>query len=153
MQNLDKIDRTILKLLQQDAKLNIKEIASHLNMTKTPVYERIRRLEKTGVISKYVAVVDRKKVAPSVLVFLSGSLEVKKFEQIQEFYDAVEEIPEIMDCYLMGGENDFLLRVIVRDLDAYHAFYSQKISTLPHVGQVRSSFVLNEVKRSTVLPF
>jgi len=153
MQNLDKIDRTILKLLQQDAKLNIKEIASHLNMTKTPVYERIRRLEKTGVISKYVAVVDRKKVAPSVLVFLSGSLEVKKFEQIQEFYDAVEKIPEIMDCYLMGGENDFLLRVIVRDLDAYHAFYSQKISTLPHVGQVRSSFVLNEVKRSTVLPF
>ncbi len=153
MQNLDKIDRTILKLLQQDAKLNIKEIAAHLNMTKTPVYERIRRLEKTGVISKYVAVVDRKKVAPSVLVFLSGSLEVKKFEQIQEFYDAVEKIPEIMDCYLMGGENDFLLRVIVRDLDAYHAFYSQKISTLPHVGQVRSSFVLNEVKRSTVLPF
>ncbi len=153
MQNLDKIDRTILKLLQQDAKLNIKEIAARLNMTKTPVYERIRRLEKTGVISKYVAVVDRKKVAPSVLVFLSGSLEVKKFEQIQEFYDAVEKIPEIMDCYLMGGENDFLLRVIVRDLDAYHAFYSQKISTLPHVGQVRSSFVLNEVKRSTVLPF
>ena len=153
MQKLDTIDRTILKLLQQDAKLNIKEIAAHLNMTKTPVYERIRRLEKTGVISKYVAVVDRKKVAPSVLVFLSGSLEVKKFEQIQEFYDAVEKIPEIMDCYLMGGENDFLLRVIVKDLDAYHTFYSQKISTLPHVGAVRSSFVLNEVKRSTVLPF
>jgi len=153
MQTLDNTDRTILELLQQDAKLNIKEIAARLNMTKTPVYERIKRLENRGVISKYVAVVNRKKVGPSVLVFLSGSLEVKKFDQIQEFYDAVSKIPEIMECYLMGGENDFLLKVIVRDLDAYHSFYSKQISTLPHVGQIRSSFVLNEVKHSTVLPF
>jgi len=89
----------------------------------------------------------------SVVVFLSGSLEVRKFDQIQEFYDAVEKIPEIMECYLMNGENDFLLKVIVKDLVAYHVFYSQKIATLPHLGQLRSSFVLNEVKQSTVLPF
>ncbi len=151
--SLDRIDKKILKLLQEDARMGIKTIAAKLNMTKTPIYERIKRLEKSGVITKYVAVVDRKKVSPSMIVFLTGALEVTAFEQIQEFYEAVEKIPEIMECYLIGGENDFMLKVIVKDLDAYNTFYSQKVATLPRVGRVRSSFVLNEAKQSTVLPF
>ncbi len=150
---LDATDRKILKLLQEDARMGIKTIAARVNMTKTPVYERIKRLEKAGVITKYVAVVDRKKVSPSMIIFLSGALAVTAFEQIQEFYEAVEKIPEIMECYLMGGENDFLLKVVVKDLDEYNTFYSQKLATLPRVGHIRSSFVLNEVKHATVLPF
>ncbi len=150
---LDATDRKILKLLQEDARMGIKTIAARVNMTKTPVYERIKRLEKAGVITKYVAVVDRKKVSPSMIIFLSGALAVTAFEQIQEFYEAVEKIPEIMECYLMGGENDFLLKVVVKDLDEYNTFYSQKLSTLPRVAHIRSSFVLNEVKHATVLPF
>ena len=150
---LDATDRKILKLLQEDARIGIKTIAARVNMTKTPVYERIKRLEKAGVITKYVAVVDRKKVSPSMIIFLSGALAVTAFEQIQEFYEAVEKIPEIMECYLMGGENDFLLKVVVKDLDEYNTFYSQKLATLPRVGHIRSSFVLNEVKHATVLPF
>ena len=150
---LDATDRKILKLLQEDARMSIKTIAARVNMTKTPVYERIKRLEKAGVITKYVAVVDRKKVSPSMIIFLSGALAVTAFEQIQEFYEAVEKIPEIMECYLMGGENDFLLKVVVKDLDEYNTFYSQKLSTLPRVAHIRSSFVLNEVKHATVLPF
>jgi DNA-binding Lrp family transcriptional regulator len=151
--HLDQVDRKILKLLQEDARMGIKTIAAQLNMTKTPVYERIKRLEKAGVITKYVALIDRKKISPSMIVFLSGALKVSAFEQIQEFYDAVEKIPEITACYLMGGENDFLLKVIVKDLDAYNLFYAQKIATLPRVGYIRSSFVLNETKNSTALPF
>ncbi|MCG8386631.1 MAG: Lrp/AsnC family transcriptional regulator [Cytophagales bacterium] len=152
MDKLDVVDHQILDLLQQDAKLNIKTIAERLNLTKTPIYERIKRLEKEGFISKYVAIVDRQKIVSSIIVFLTGSLKVNKFEQTQEFYDAVMEVPEILECYLLGGDRDFLLKVIAQDLDSYHQFYSEKIASIPHVGEIRSSFVLKEVKNSTAIP-
>lgn len=149
---LDTIDRKIIRLLQEDAKLNVKEIAIRLNLTKTPIYERIKRLEREGIIDKYVAIVNRKKLAPSILVFISGKLEVSKFEQTEEFYEGIMGLPEVLDCYLMSGEYDFLLKVMVKDLDDYHNFYSKKLSQVPRVSYVSSSFVLNEAKRSTVLP-
>ena len=152
MATLDKTDHEILQLIQEDAKLNVQEIASKLHLTKTPIYERIKRMEREGVISKYVALIDRQKIAPSIIVFLSGSLKVTKFEQTQEFYDAVMMIPEVMECYLLGGDQDFLLKVIARDLDTYHEFYSNKIASIPHVGEIRSLFVLKEVKRTTTIP-
>ena len=152
MINLDAIDYQILELLQKNAKQNIKEIAHELNLTKTPVYERIKRLERDGIISKYVALVDRKKIASSIFIFLTGSLKVNKFEQTQEFYAAVMEVPEILECYLLGGDRDFLLKVIAKDLDSYHQFYAEKIGSIPHVGEIRSSFVLKEVKHTTAIP-
>ncbi len=152
MPALDIIDHQILKLLQEDAKLNVNDIAQKLNLTKTPIYERIKRLERTGVIDKYVALVDRKKFTPSIIVFLTGSLSVSKFEQTQQFYDAVMDIDEVLECYLLGGDKDFLLKVIAKDLDSYHEFYSAKIASIPHVGEIRSSFVLKEVKHSTTIP-
>lgn len=152
MENLDIVDHKIIQLLQQDAKLNVNDIAKELHLTKTPIYERIKRLEKTGVISKYVALVDRKKFTPSIIVFLSGSLRVTQFDQTQEFYDAVMDIDEVLECYLLGGDKDFLLKVIARDLDSYHEFYAEKIASIPHVGEIRSSFVLRPVKYSTVIP-
>ncbi len=153
MKALDPIDKRILKILQEDASQNVKEIASELNMTKTPVYERIKRLTNEGIIEKQVAIVDRKKISTSIIVFLTGSLDVKKFEEINDFYEAIENIPEIMECYLMGGETDFIMKVICPGLDNYHDFYSKTIATIPRIGQIKSSFVINEVKKSTVLPF
>ncbi|MBL4705160.1 MAG: Lrp/AsnC family transcriptional regulator [Flavobacteriales bacterium] len=150
---MDQVDRTILKLLQKDAKLDVKYIAEVLNMSKTPVYERIKRLERSGVIDKYVAVVNRKKVSSSMIVFCQVSLEDQKIEKINQFRTAIAKIPEVMECYLMGGANDFLLKLIVEDLDAYHRFSSGKLAALPNVSQIQSSFVLDEVKHSTVLPF
>ena len=152
MEHLDNIDQAILKLLQKDAKYNIKEIADKLDLTKTPIYERIRRMEKSGIISKYVAIVDRKKVSNSMIVFCSVSLEVQKLSEIKAFNKAISRIPEVMECYLMGGANDFLLKVIVKDLDAYHHFSSGKLAALPNVSQIKSTFVLDEVKHQTVLP-
>lgn len=152
MSSLDSVDLRILRLLQQDAKLNVKEIAIRLNLTKTPVYERIRRLEREQIIERYVAMVNRKKLGASIVVFVSGKLQVSRFEQTQEFYDSVNELPEVMECYLMSGEYDFLLKVIVKDLDDYHEFYSQRLSQVPRVSYVSSSFVMDEVKKSTVLP-
>lgn len=150
--NLDAIDRQILEMLQEDAKINIKEIAAKLNMTKTPIYERIKRLEKEGVIEKYVTVLNRKKLGSSIIVFLEGSLKVEKFEQADEFFEAVAATPEIIECYLLGGENDFMLKVIAPELDKYHDFYATKIASLPRVGQIKSSFVIKEIKHSMKLP-
>ena len=153
MKKIDAIDKKILKILQADASRNVKEIASDLNMTKTPIYERIKRMDNDGIIEKYVVMVDRKKVSSSIIVFLSGSLDVKQFDEINDFYDAIEKIPEIMECYLMGGDTDFMMKVICPGLDNYHDFFAKTIATLPRIGQIKSSFVINEVKKSTVLPF
>ena len=121
-------------------------------LTKTPIYERIRRYEKVGLVKKYVAVLDVNKIEILMVVFCSVSLESQKIERIEEFNQAVEEIPEVIECYLMGGANDFLLKVVVKDLPAYHKFSSGKLAALPNVAQIKSTFVLNEVKRSTVVP-
>lgn len=152
MIKLDAIDIRLLELLQSDAKMNVKEIATRLNMTKTPIYERMRRYEKEGIIEKYVAVIDRNKVSKSMVVFCSVSLESQKLDDLKKFSSAIREIPEVMECFLMGGANDFLLKVVVSDLNAYHHFSSGKLAALPNVGQIQSSFVLNEIKRSSVFP-
>lgn len=149
---LDVTDRQILEMLQEDAKINIKEIAAKLNMTKTPIYERIKRLEQSGVISKYVTLLDRRKLTSSIIVFLEGSLRVEKFEQADEFFEAVAATPEIVECYLLGGQNDFMLKVIAPELDKYHDFYATKIASLPRVAQIKGSFVIKEIKHTTSLP-
>ena len=152
MVNLDATDRIILDRLQANSDINIKELATELNLTKTPVYERIKRLEREGVIEKYVAVLDSEQLKSSIVIFCSVSLENQKLQEIKDFSTAIESIPEVIECYLMGGANDFLLKVIVEDLDAYHQFSSGKLAALPNVSQIKSTFVLNEVKRSTVIP-
>lgn len=149
---LDDIDRQLLQILQRDANSNVKVLADELGLTKTPVYERIRRLEKEGVIEKYVAVVDPRKLEPTIVVFCSVSLDDQKLEHLQAFGASIAEMPEVMECFLMGGANDFLIKVVVDDLEAYHQFSSGKLAALPNVSQIRSTFVLNEVKKSTVFP-
>ncbi len=149
---LDTIDKKLLELLQNDSKLNIKEIAAKMNLTKTPVYERIKKLEKSGVIDKYVAVVNREKLDTNMVVFCTVTLDSQKLEQINEFNAAISKIPEVVECYLMGGSNDFLLKVVVKDLNEYHLFSSGKLAALPNLSQIRSTFVLNEIKKSTVFP-
>ena len=152
MIKLDAVDKRLLGLLQNNSNINVKEISADLKLTKTPIYERIRRYEKVGLVKKYVAVLDVSKIENLMVVFCSVSLESQKLEGIEEFNQAVEEIPEVIECYLMGGANDFLLKVVVKDLPAYHKFSSGKLAALPNVAQIKSTFVLNEVKRSTVVP-
>ena len=152
MIKLDAVDKRLLGLLQNNSNINVKEISADLKLTKTPIYERIRRYEKVGLVKKYVAVLDVNKIENLMVVFCSVSLESQKIEGIEEFNQAVEKIPEVIECYLMGGANDFLLKVVVKDLPAYHKFSSGKLAALPNVAQIKSTFVLNEVKRSTVVP-
>ena len=149
---LDNIDIAILEALQEDSKINIKSLSAELNMSKTPIYERIKRMERDGIIDKYVAMVNQKKLPASMVVFCTVLLESQKLEEIKKFNAAIYKIPEVVECYLMGGSNDFLLKVIVKDLNAYHLFSSGKLAALSNVREIKSSFVLNEVKRSTVYP-
>ena len=148
MSTLDDIDKKIISLLQGNAKLSTKEIAHAVGMTKTPVYERIKKLEKSGIIEKYVAVVDNRKLHNGMYVFCSVSLDVQKLKEIEIFKEEIRKLPEVLECYLMGGANDFLLKVMVKDLDAYHQFSSGKLAALNNVNQIKSTFVLDVVKKN-----
>ena len=152
MVKLDDIDKALLKLLQLNSKTNVKVLSSALKLTKTPIYDRIKRLEKEGVIERYVAVLNQDITQHAMTVYCSVSLENQKLEKLEMFSQAVKNIPEVIECYLMGGANDFLLKVVVKDLQAYHQFSSGHLAALPNVSQIKSTFVLNEVKRSTVVP-
>tara|TARA_X000001036_G_scaffold69228_1_gene60408 strand:+ start:1451 stop:1915 length:465 start_codon:yes stop_codon:yes gene_type:complete len=152
MIKLDSIDKQLLGLLQKDSKTSINQISSKLNLTKSPVYERIKRFEKLGLIKKHVVVLDPKKLETAMVVFCSISLENQKLDAIETFSKAIENLPEVIESYLMGGANDFLLKIIVKDLNAYHQFSSGTLAALPNVAQIKSTFVLNEIKRSTVIP-
>ncbi len=152
LEKLDAIDRGILKILEKDAKTVAKSIAEQLGLTKTPVYERIKRLEKEGYIKNYVAVLDTDKIEQSITVFSFVSLEAQKGSLMDDFLENVKQFNEVSECYVVGGEFDFLLKVTVKNLDAYYDFAKSKIATLPNIGAVKSAFVLNEAKNQQYFP-
>lgn len=149
---LDDIDCEILIALQEDSNLNIKELSERIHLSKTPIYKRISQLEEEGYIRKYVALVDRNKVDRSLIVFCSVSLSVQNADNINRFYAAIAKIDEITECYLTGGVNDFILKIIVKDLEHYNDVAQNKIARIPNVGKISSSFVLMEVKNTTAIP-
>jgi len=150
--NLDAADRTILKLLQEDAFLTTKEIAAKLDLTATPVYERVKRLEKEGYIKQYAALLNRRKVGLPLLVFCDVSLKEHNREFLFRFEKAVVQFPEVMECHHVSGEYDYVLKVAVKDMDAYQRFVKEKMASLENIGRVHSHFVMTEVKSTTALP-
>lgn len=149
---LDATDRRILNLLQRDSKISINALVAELGLTKTPIYERIRRLEEEGFIDRYVALVDKRKVQAGITVFCTVTMDQQKSEYFNQLRTSIESFPEVLEAYAIGGGHDFLLKIIVDDLDAYYAFTSRKLASLPHIGNVTSSFVLSEVKYTTAIP-
>ncbi len=145
-------DKSILRLLQKNSKYTIKELASKLNLTSTPVFERIKRLEKDGFIVSYKAVVDRKKVGLSLLVFCNVSLNQHEAEFISKFEKDIQHFTEVIECFHIGGMFDYLLKVVVQDMDAYQYFVAKKLATVNNIRQVQSSFVMTEVKSTASLP-
>ena len=149
---LDAIDRKILAVLQQDGRKSIAELAEQVGLSPSPCLRRVRMLEEAGVIARYVAVLDQQSVGLPVSVFVSIKLESQREEALDRFAKAIARWPEVLECYLMTGPRDYLLRVVVADLAAYERFLKQKLTRLSGIGSIESSFALEQVKYTNVLP-
>jgi len=149
---LNAIDRRILRGLQQDGRMTVQAIAERVGLSASPCLRRIRQMEEAGIISGYSAVVDQTTVGLPVSVFISIKLERQRAEELDRFGAAIAGWPEVMECYLMTGQFDFLLRVVCADLAAYEHFLRLKLTQVPGVRSIESSFSLGQVKYSRVLP-
>lgn len=149
---LDEFDRRILRELQQDGRITVQALADHVGLSASPCLRRIRRMEEAGVITAYSATVDQNAVGLPVSVFVSIKLERQRAAQLDRFAEAIADWPEIMECYLMTGQFDFLLRVVCADLSAYETFLRDKLTQVEGVRSIESSFALGQVKYSKALP-
>jgi len=152
MTPLDLIDKKILTLLQENSKINIKELALKIGLTQTPVYERIKRLEKSGIIQNYIAVLNKEKIGLNVEVFCQVTLLVHSKELINKFEAAINKMDEVIECFHVAGNYDYLLKIIVKDMKNYQNFLKNKLSVLASVGNVQSTFVMTSTKNNTILP-
>jgi DNA-binding Lrp family transcriptional regulator len=150
--NLDASDIRILQLLQENAQLTIKEISQKINLSMTPTHDRIKRLEQDGVIDKYVTILNKKMLGNPMTVYCNITLDKQQKNHFEEFEEAIKQFPEVIECSVISGSFDYLLKVIVKDMSAYNEFYQKKLSDLQSVAHISSSFVMSEVKSTTVIP-
>jgi DNA-binding Lrp family transcriptional regulator len=150
--DLDDIDRRILMALQQDGRLTVAELAEKVGLSASPCHRRVRLLEERGIIERYVAVINQRSVGLPVSVFVSIKLESQREDALAKFAKAIAPWPEILECYLMTGPRDYLLRVVVADLAAYEKFLKTKLTRLAGLSSIESSFALEQVKYTNRLP-
>lgn len=151
MNTLDRIDREILNILQHNAKATIKEIATQLELSTTPIFERIKRMEAQGIITQYVAIVNTKKLGKKLRAFVEISIVDHSMEAIDSFVQAIQEYPEVIECHHVTGDSDFLVIILTEDIETYNHFIVKKLSNAPNVGKVRSSFSLSLKKSTTAV--
>src|SRR3977135_664940 len=149
---LDDIDRKILAVLQADGRISLADLSAKVGLSPSPCLRRIRILERDGIIARYVAVLDQGKVGLPVSGFVSIKRESQREQALERFNKAIAKWPEVLECYLMTGPRDYLLRIVVADLSGYQPFLKQKLTQLNGVGSIESSFALEQVKYTNVLP-
>lgn len=150
--SLSDVDRRILRVMQADGRMTIQAIADKVGLSASPCLRRIRRMEEAGIITAYSVTLDQTAIGLPVSVFVSIKLERQRAEQLDRFGEAIADWPEVMECYLMTGQFDYLLRVVCADLAAYEAFIREKLTRVDGVSSIESSFALGQVKYSRVLP-
>ena len=148
---MDLIDRKLLELLQRDATMPVAELAQQVNLSQTPCWKRVQRLKESGVIRSQVALCDARKLGVGTTVFVSIRTNQHSEAWARQFTETVEMIPEVVEVYRMSGETDYLLRVVVSDIDDYDRIYKQLIRGVP-LHDVSSSFAMEQIKYSTALP-
>ena len=148
---MDAIDRKILTVLQQDASLSVAEVGNRVGLSSTPCWKRIQKLEAEGVIQKRVAVVDPEKIGLGVTVFVAIETGDHSEEWLGKFAEAVRQMPEVLEFYRMAGDVDYMLRVVVADMQAYDVFYKKLIGAVP-LKNVTSRFAMEKIKSVTALP-
>ncbi|WP_062055262.1 Lrp/AsnC family transcriptional regulator [Aquimarina longa] len=149
---MDKIDRSILLLLQKNGKITIKEIAERLHLTTTPVFERVKKLDREGYIKSYKAIIDRKKVGLQLVVFCNITLNLHQTDYLKKFEKDIQQFPEVVECYHVAGMFDYLVKIYAEDMERYQDFLSNKLASLENISKVQSSFVMTEVKDFLYLP-
>ena len=149
---LDRYEKKILEILQEDARISSSELANRVGLSQSPCWRRVNMLEESGVIRKRVVLVDRKKVGLRAQVFAQVKLSAHGRAHLADFEAAIADIPEVIECYVLMGTVDFLLRVVTVDVEAYEQLFFEKLSRLPGVQEITSSIALSEIKNSTALP-
>lgn len=148
---LDQKDIAILKLLQENARATVKEIADKIHLSTTPVFERIKRMEEAGVIRQYATLVDHSKIRKGLMAICYVSLKQHNKTAGAKFIKAINEMNEVIECYIISGEFDFMLKVVVENMDAYYHFHVNKLSEVENIGNVQSTFVMGIVKQTHLL--
>jgi len=147
----DAIDKKLLKLIQSDSKQTNKELSNKLNLSVTAVYERIKKLEKEGVIDKYVALIKKEKINKGFVAFCHIKLVKHSQEYVMDFEREVNKLEEVLECYHISGDYDYLLKVLVEDMEAFREFMVKKLTYINHIGSTHSMFMINEVKHTTAI--
>ena len=145
---LDSIDLQILRALQENARLTTKELAARVNLSTTPVFERMKRLEKEGFIKKYVAVLDAEKLGRGFTVYCSVKLKQMNQSVARDFISVIRDIPQVAECYNISGEYDYLLKIQAPDMKYYNEFIINVLGNIDAIGSILSSFVMNEIKNT-----
>ncbi|GLZ87821.1 AsnC family transcriptional regulator [Metapseudomonas resinovorans] len=153
MQNtLSPIDRKILRLLQHDADLSAAEVAERVELSQSPCWRRIHRMQEEGLIERKVALLNPKLLGFSITVFVNIKLSAHGRNNLTEFEEAIVGYPEVLECYTMAGGSDYLLKVVAKDIASYERFLRDQLLQRPHVLEAHSNIAMSEVKRTTELP-
>lgn len=150
---LDEKDLSILRLLQQNARITVKEISDTIHLSTTPVHERIKRMEDSGVIKQYATLVDHAKVKKGLMVICYVSLKQHNKSSGLKFIKAIQEMNEVIECYNISGEFDFMLKVVAENMDAYYDFHVNKLSQVENMGHLQSVFVMGIIKQTHQLVY
>ena len=149
---IDQADRKILELLQNQPGINATAIGEKIGLSQSACWRRLQRMRDEGLIMEQAVVLDREKVGLTVMVFARVKLNSQGRSNVSEFADAVRTYPEVLDCYVLMGTDDFLLRIVAKDIKAYERFFFERLSQLPGVQEITSSIALSEIKHTSVLP-
>jgi Lrp/AsnC family transcriptional regulator len=150
--SIDQIDRRILGILQNEPGINASAIGEQVGLSQSACWRRVQRMRDDGIIRDQPVKLDREKVGLNTMVFAHVKLTSHGRSNLSEFADAVKEYPEVLDCYVLLGNVDFLLRIVTEDIKAYEQFFFEKLSQLPGIQEVNSSIVMSDIKHTTVLP-
>jgi len=148
---LDTIDQKLINLLQSDSKQTTKQLSLQLNLSVTAVYERIKKLEKAQVITKYVALINKNKIEKSFLIFCHIKLIQHTKEYLSTFEKEVLQLPEVSECFHVSGDYDYILKIYAKDMESYRDFMVTKLTTLKYIGSTHSTFTIGEVKNTTAI--
>jgi Lrp/AsnC family transcriptional regulator, leucine-responsive regulatory protein len=152
MNQLDRIDRKILTILQQNARITNKELASQLGLSPPPTLERVKKLEQGGYITGYAALLDPRKIDLGMIMMVAVSLHHHSQTAIDDFYRTIDSLDEVLECYHVTGEDDFMLKVVCKDITEYEQFVREKLTRLNSLGKIKSSVVLSTLKHSLSYP-